>query len=145
MLLMRMTHLAIITLLILANTAQAQGKPNFPDPQQAYFGVPIFENPADSAEFMEFHSGLQWDSVVTALDTSRTTYKLVWRDNQHGGFWMVSRGDGSTLVRSTGTMCIGPMHYEGHFRTASGKRGIMIAWETPCGLICRTASYYVEE
>lgn len=142
---MRYTRHAIIMLLLLANTAQAQDQPTFPDPQHGYFGVPNFENPSDSAEFMQFHAGLRWDGTVTALDTSSTTYKLVWREDQHGGLWVVSRGDGSRLLRKAGITRIGPMHGEGHFRTAGGKRGIMIEWETPCGLICRTASYYVEE
>ncbi len=142
---MRLTILAHFTLLLLANSAQAQDQPAFPDPQHRYFGVPQFENPADSAEFMQFRAGLQWDETITASDTASTTYKLVWRENQHGGLWFVSRGDESTLVRSAGVKHIGPMLGEGHFRTASGKRGILIAWETPCGLICRTASYYVEE
>ncbi|MBX2980271.1 MAG: hypothetical protein KF905_13330 [Flavobacteriales bacterium] len=132
-------------LLLLANTVQAQDQPTLPDPQHGYFGRPYFENSSDSAEFMDFHAGLQWNETVTALDTTSRTYKLVWRENQHGGLRMVSRGNGSTLVRSTGTVRVGPMHDEGHFRTASGKHGILIAWETPCGMICRTASYYVEE
>lgn len=48
------------------------------------------------------------------------------------------------LVRSTRSAHIGP-HDDGHFRTASGKHGFMVAWETPCGMICRTTSYHVEE
>ena len=133
------------SLLLLTNTAQAQDQPTIPDPQHRYFGVPYFENRADSAEFMQFHAGLQWEESVTEMDTTSRTYKLVWRENQHGGLWMVSRGDGSVLVRSTRSVHIGPLHDEGHFCTASGKHGFMIAWETPCGMICRTTSYYVEE
>lgn len=128
-----------------SHRANAQDHPTFPDPQHRYFGVPYFENPADSEEFMQFHAGLQWKETVNALDTAISAYKLGWRENQHGGLGLVSRGDGSTLVSTAGVMRIGPMHDEGLFRTASGKRGIMIVWETPCGLICRTAGYYVEE
>lgn len=137
---------AIFLLFLLGfRTSQAHDPPTFPDPQHGFFGLPVFESPADSAEFMRFRAGLQWEETVTAMDSTSTSCKLVWREDQHGGLWVVSRGDGSTWPRSSGTKRIGPRHDEAHFRTVGGKHGIVITWETPCGLICRTASYYVEE
>lgn len=140
-----MRYLPVVILAtILSNTTAAQEHTS-PVQQHSYFGLPIFENSADSAEFMQFQAGLLWDETVTAMDSTSISYKLVWRENQHGGLRVVSRGDGSTLAPSSTYMRVGPIHGEGHFRTSTGKRGMVISWETPCGMICRTANYYVEE
>lgn len=140
-----MRYLPVVILATnLSNTSTAQEHTS-PVQQHSYFGLPIFENSADSAEFMQFQAGLQWNETVTSMDSTSISYKLAWRENQHGGLWVVSRGDGSTLARSSTRTRRGPFQGEAHFRTVNGKRGIMVEWETPCGLICRTASYHVEE
>ena len=109
----------------------------------AYFRSASFETPQDSADFLRFRNGLRMVQPTSTKDTAMVRHRMVWREDQHGGQWSVSRGDSSVWQ---------PHAYEaldlfmgGPFVTADGRRGMLVVHDTPCGLICRNAWYYVEE
>ena len=87
--------------------------------------------------------GLAADATLPT-DTT-TQYRMLWRENQHGGMTLLSRGD-SSLIKA-------PVHrgfsvYSETsipFSTADGRRVLVLTHEVPCGLICRTTWYSVEE
>ena len=133
-------------LLLLTACAQAQtGVQVFqPDP---LYDVPIeYENPGDSAAFARFREGMQLvDQPQGTGDTGIARYRLVWEDRLQGGMRHVIRGDGERLKdhATAGPADFGPFHSP--FRTADGRRGVMLTHEWPCALVCIVTSYYVED
>ena len=116
--------------------------PNFMA-DHAYFGPAWFENSQDSADFVHFRKGLRTVQPTGTKDTTMVHYRMVWQENQHGGLWSVSRGDSSVWqARAYETL---DLFMGGPFVTADGRRGVLVVHDTPCGLICRNAYYYVED
>ena len=109
----------------------------------AYFGPASFETPQDSADFLHFRKGLRTVQPTNTKDTTKVQYRMVWREDQHGGLWSVSRGDSSVWQAPEYESL--DLSLVNHFETADGRRGLLVVLDTPCGLICRNAWYYVEE
>ena len=110
---------------------------------QGSFGPARYKYATDSADFWRFRNGLRTVRPAGTKDTTQVRYRMVWREDQHGGLWSVSRGDSSVWQAH---------EYESldlfmgvPFVTAEGRRGVLVVHEIPCGLICRHAWYYVEE
>ena len=61
----------------------------------AYFGPARYANATDSADFSQFRNGLRTVQPTGTKDTTQVRYRMVWREDQHGGLWSVSRGDSS--------------------------------------------------
>lgn len=141
---LRMRHTILPFTLLLSLALHAQ------DPLSGllgshYFGPPLYENAQDSADYIRFRKGLVPVEPKLPTDTTTVIYRMVWRENQHGGLWTVTRGDGSVIrARPQHHVFI---HNEIHlpFRTVDGRRGMVLEHEVPCGMICRSAFYYVEE
>lgn len=136
------TTLTAILLLFLPCIGLAQDPlPPFMD-DHLYFGSARYANAQDSADFMRFRSGLTMDTLARTTDT-KVHYRMLWQEDQHGGMWRVGRGDSSLWqVRAYESLD----HFMGApFVTADGRRGVLVVHEMPCGLICRTAWYYVED
>ncbi|MCB9179040.1 MAG: hypothetical protein H6590_06420 [Flavobacteriales bacterium] len=132
-------------LLLLTACAQAQHGVQVYQPSLLYDVPIIFENPEDSAEFARFREGMQLEEQpVGTGDNGTAKYRLVWEDRLQGGLRLVTRGDDEMMkdpaIDITG---FGPFHSP--FRTADGKRGVMVTHEWPCALVCVVTSYYVEE
>jgi hypothetical protein len=123
---------ALLLLMHVCQVSAREPSSSFLPDQPPLFGPCFFEG-------LVFHEG------ATRSDTTSLVLRLNWRESQHGGLCIVSRGDGSTLLQQSASRHDDPMHNATYFRTTAGKRGVVIAWEIPCGLICRTANYYVEE
>ena len=109
----------------------------------AYFGPIWYANATDSADFSQFRNGLRTVPPTGTKDTTQVRYRMVWREDQHGGLWSVSRGD-SSVWQARAYASLDPFMGV-HFETADGRRGVLVVHERPCGLICRNAYYYVEE
>jgi len=109
----------------------------------AYFGPAQFENATDSADFSQFRNGLRTVQPTGNKDRTKVRYRMVWREDQHGGLWSVSRGD-SSLWQAREYQLLDPL-MGGPFVSADGRRGVLVVHERPCGLICRNSFYYVEE
>lgn len=125
-------------------SAQEPSSTLLPD-QPSYFGLCYFESPEDSLKFMRFYEGLVFYKEANRINTTSLVIRQTWRESQGGGLRIVSRGDGSTLFQTSASILVAPMLHATYFRTGAGKRGLVIAWETLSALICRTASYFVEE
>ncbi|MBL0045236.1 MAG: hypothetical protein IPP33_12845 [Flavobacteriales bacterium] len=109
----------------------------------AYFGPARYANATDSADFSHFRNGLRSVHSTGTKDTTKVQYRMVWREDQHGGLWSVSRGDSSVWqAREYESL---DLFMGGPFVTADGRRGVLVVHERPCGLICRNAWYYVED
>ncbi len=70
---------------------------------------------------------------------------MAWIESERGGGTMIHRGDGSMQKASKS---IDFSHYEQMsvpYRTVDGRRVILLMYEEPCALLCRTTYYYVEE
>ena len=133
--------------LLLLLTTCAHAQPGGQVYQPLLYDVPIiFENPEDSADFARFREGLQMLGQPTETgDGGQGRYRLVWQDQLQGGLRMVTRGDGQRLKEQglATPMVFGP--FSSHFRTADGRRGVMVTHEWPCALVCVVTSYYMEE
>lgn len=109
----------------------------------AYFGPARYANATDSADFSQFRNGLRTVQPTGTKDTTVVRYRMLWREDQHGGRWTVSRGD-SSVWQARAYESLDPFMGV-DFETADGRRGVLVVHETPCGLICRNAWYYVED
>ena len=108
-----------------------------------HFGPVWFENAQDSADFALFRQGLTTDP--DRKKGTPTSYRMVWRAHQQGGYCSITRGEGSLTLPPNEVVSIDAFVTRTPFRTADGRRGLMIWHEWPCALICRSAMYYVEE
>lgn len=136
-------RLPAIILLLLPYFAHAQDTLPHDMTDHLYFGPARYENVKDSAEFARFRKGLRTVAPTLSKDTTTIRYRMVWQEDQHGGMWMVSRGDGSLLKHSVNEANDWFMGQP--FRTYDGRRGVVVVHDTPCGMICRSVWYYVEE
>jgi hypothetical protein len=139
---MHSTHLAFTVLLLLPCLCPAQDTLSYSLVDHHYFGPVHFANAKDSAEFTQFRKGVRTIGRTLPIGTT-THYRMVWQENQHGGLWSVGRGDGSLPKYAPNEEF--ELFIRLPFLTPEGRRGLMIVHEIPCGLICRTAWYYVEE
>lgn len=140
---MRYKTLITLMVLFLACRTSAQNTVSSTAIQLPYISADGFASPLDIADYSHFRQGLTWVGPVSSTDTTTTHYRQVWVEGMHGGLTMISRGDGSlTLYRADKGM---DWFEVIPFRTAEGHRGLMVVHEVPCGLICRTTKYYVEE
>lgn len=138
---MRTTFPAILLLFLPCIALAQEPLPPFMD-DHLYFGAPRYAQATDSAEFMRFRSGLKVDTLPRTVDTT-VRYRLLWQEDQHGGLWLVGRGD-SSLWEARAYEQLG-LFMGVPFVTADGRRGVLVVQEMPCGLICRNAWYYVED
>jgi hypothetical protein len=138
-------HLPAIVLLLLPCLGHAQD--TLPDLMydHLYFGPAHYENAKDSAEFTRFRAGLKSADAFLPTDATTGHFRMVWQEDQHGGSTMVRRGDGSLLSLPNNAVPPDVFLLARCFRAADGRRGFLRSHETPCGLICRSAWYYVEE
>jgi len=107
------------------------------------FGPTFFASAANSADYSHFRQGLTWEQLVSSTDTTTTQYRQVWVEGLHGGIAMIARGDGSVMPYRADQDIV--LFEVIPFRMADGRRGLAVAHETPCGLICRDTGYYVED
>lgn len=124
-------------------SAQEPSVPGGRHPSPRIHGAGI--DAADSAAFGQFMRGMQPGHPVGPEEGQVSRYRLEWIVSEHGGLTAVTRGDGSVPALRDKNTLIGPMEFALPFRTAEGKRGRIVVSDTPCGLICRTTWYYVEE
>ncbi len=109
----------------------------------SFFGPAHYENAKDSVEFTQFRTGMRSVDPTGTTNTTIARYRMLWQEDQHGGSWSVGRGD-STLLQPSTTAALA-LRFGLPFRTADGKSGVVVVHETPCGLVCRSAYYYVED
>lgn len=140
---MHTTRPVLHLLFLLPFFAQAQEPAPPPRNDHWFYGPAIFENTQDSAAFMQFRYGLAADANLPTDTTIR--YRMLWRENQHGGLTLFSRGD-SSLIKAPehGAFSV---YSEASipFRTKDGRRVLVLTHDVPCGLICRSVCYYMEE
>jgi hypothetical protein len=134
-----------ILLLLAIGPSSAQGQNTVPTTaiQLPYSSAEGFASALDSADYSHFRQGLTWEGPISGTDTTTTQYRQVWVEDLHGGVSMIARGDGSLMTYRANNV-IGWLEVI-PFRLADGRRGLAFAHETPCGLICRTTTFYVEE
>lgn len=139
---------ALHVLFLLPLVAQAQEPHSTIANLPPYFGPAIFENPQDSADFTQFVNGLRRVDPTLPPDIATFQYRLVWRVVERGGITVASRGNGS-VMRSAERLAFDPHPpytlMSLPYRTADGRRILVLAHEVPCGLICRNTECYVEE
>lgn len=137
------TTCALLLLSISAACGQAGSVPA--RPERAFHGPTLFAIAADSADYVQFMSGMQRADLGTVVEGPVSGYRLVWITSEHGGMIGVTRGDGSAPASRDRNMQLIDREFVLPFRTAEGKRGLSVVSDIPCGLICRTVWYYVEE
>lgn len=142
---MHSKHLAHFALLLLPCLGHAQDTLPYYMADHMYFSPANFANAQDSAEFTQFRAGLRTVEPTSPADTARIHYRMVWQENQHGVIWTVTRGDGSVIRASMAGSLVPYDQMNLRFATADGRRGVLVMHEIPCGLICRSARYYVDD
>jgi hypothetical protein len=135
--------------------------------ERVYFGPPQFESAqepsfpggqlavprmhganvdtADSAAFGQFIRAMRPGDLGDPAQSSVSEYRLAWIVSEHGGLAAVTRGDGTAPAQHDRNMLLIGQEFVFPFRTADGKHGLSVVSDIPCGLICRTTWYYVEE
>lgn len=137
---MRLFPPCLLLLLALAGHAQDPFAPILDG--HDHFGPRLYASPKDSVDHAHFRAGLMLVDTTGTEPSLLPAYRSLWRESQHGSLWTLSRGDG----RAMAVQVLQPLwEHVLHFRTSDGKRGIMILRDTPCGMICRSVDYYVEE
>lgn len=122
---------------------QAQGTPTSIAAEHHFLGRPYYENAQDSADFARFCMDLRFVEGTLLTDTVDTAYRLQWIVSEHGGSSSISRGDSSILQHEpTSSWGLFPSL---SFQLADGRRGVQVFHEIPCGLICRSTLYYIED
>ena len=111
--------------------------------EQFHFGPPLYENPEDSAAYAQFRKSLQ--RAEPDEEPADSHYRMVWREHQQGGRHTVSRGDGTTVMPTRGESGVDELIQYTHFRAVDGRDVILVTYERPCAMICRSAIYYVAE
>lgn len=141
---MRGRTLTNLIVLLLAFQTRAQDTLPPPMSDHFYFGPVHFASVQDSADFVQFRKGLRWEEAAPTSDTTTIRYRMEWAENLHGGMAMITRGEGSLrlTVENRPLDWFGSRH---HYRTADGRRGVLVVHDIPCGLVCRDSWYYVEE
>lgn len=137
------TTCALLLLSISAACGQAASVPA--RPEQAFHGPTLFASAADSADYVQFMSGMQRAELGTPVEGPVSGYRLVWITSEHGGMFAASRGDGSAPALREKDLLSDAREFALPFRTAEGKRGLSVVSDKPCALICRTVWYYVEK
>ena len=133
---MRTLFPAALLLLVPYNGRAQDTLPNLMA-DHAYFGPARFANATDSADFSHFRNGLRTVQPTGTKDTTQLQYRMVWREDQHGGLWTVSREDSSVWqAREYESL---DLFMGGPFVTADGRCGVLVVHETPCGLIRRNS------
>jgi hypothetical protein len=143
---MTMIRIFICSLAFIPGTWASAQEPSVPGgrhPSPWIHGAGI--DAADSAAFGQFMRGMQPGDPGGPEEGQASRYRLEWIVSEHGGLTVVARGDSSAPALLDTNTLIGPMEFALSFRTAEGKRGRMVVSDIPCGLICRTTWYYVEE
>ncbi len=141
-------HLTIALLLSHLNPT-VNGQDNsgpFPFPKDRVLSNFHYADPSDSTDFLQFIRGLRAEGGPTEANGTPKRYRPVWLVSEHGGFAVVSRGDGQVITLEAehpaldafDTMTL-------HMRTADGRACVVRLWERPCAMICRTTTYYLEE
>ncbi|MFN6116691.1 MAG: hypothetical protein ACK46G_00735 [Flavobacteriales bacterium] len=129
----------------LATNASAQ-EPTHPSGQ---FAVPHIHDAhvdaADSAAFGQFVRSMRPIDPDEATKNNVSGYRLAWILSEHGGIAVLTRGDSSAPAQHERNVLQGGQEFVLPFRTAGGKHGLCIVSDIPCGLICRTTWYFVEE
>lgn len=69
-------------------------------------------------------------------------HRLVWHEGHHGGFWLVSRGDGRTLSNFMAAEPAALRFPFGMPPAPFGKRCMMVVRDEPTGLINRDEWYF---
>lgn len=137
------TTCALFFLSISAAYGQAGSVPA--RPAHAFHGPTVFASAAGSTDYLQFMSGMQRTDLGTPVEGPVSGYRLVWITSEHGGMVAATRGDGSAPAQRETDLLSGAREFALPFRTAEGKRGLSVVSDIPCGLICRTTWYYVEE
>jgi hypothetical protein len=129
----------------LATSAGAQ-EPSFPGGELAVsrkHGAIV--DASDSAAFGQFIRGMRPGDLGDTAQGNVSGYRLVWVVSEHGGMAAVTRGDGSAPAQHDRNTLLISQEFVFPFRTAEDKHGLCVVSDIPCGLICRTTWYYVEE
>lgn len=138
----------LLPFLLLSFNLQAQDTLQAALDQYARSDRVWFPDPADSADFVAFRTGLNMATRDAVADTTTILYHQVWREELHGGFVTVTRGDGHALKyradpgSSSGA---GPFLLTYRITNAEERRGLLMIVEQPCGMVCRNMWYYLED
>lgn len=105
-----------------------------------------FAEPSDSTDFQQFIQSLRADAGPTHADGTPKRYRQVWLVSEHGGFAVVSRGDGQVVTLEADRPIVGIFDTLFlNMLTSDGRTCVAKLWEVPCAMICRTTTYYLEE
>ena len=141
-----MRIIALIVLLLALRELHAQ-EPHT-DASTAWPGAQrplVFDQPADSADFMRFVSSLSLQGTTEEPNILAHRYRQVWRISEHGGIAYVMRGDGQLTTLDAERPTVEGFDTLLPLRTRDGQACVMRQWEYPCAMICRTTEYYIEE
>ena len=138
-----MRHLLAYLLAFVPCLGQAQGTPASIAAEHHFLGRLYYQNAQDSADFTRFRQDLRFVDGSAPTDTVDTTYRLQWIVSEHGGMSIINRGDSSILQHEPASSW--GLFPSLSFQLADGRRGVQVFHEIPCGLICRSTLYYIED
>lgn len=141
-------HLTIAFLLLLQSpTVNGQGGSEaVPFAAHRGFRTLYFAEPSDSSAFQQFIQSLRTDAGPPHAGGTPKRYRQAWLVSEHGGFAIVSRGDGQVITLEAEPPALDSFDRMFiHMRTTDDRTCVAEFWERPCAMICRTTTYYLEE
>lgn len=101
---------------------------------------------SDSTDFLRFIQSLRAADGPPQAGATPKRYRQVWLVSEHGGFSVVSRGDGEAITVEAERPIVAIFNtWSLNLLTSEGRACIAQLWDRPCAMICRTTTYYVEE
>lgn len=146
---MRTTLHATLLFLLSHLSTTVNGQDNsvpVPFPKDRALSSFHYADPSDSTDFIQFNRSLRVADGPSQAGAASKRYRQVWLVSEHGGFSVVSRGDGQVITLEPERPTIGIFDTMLLYRrTSDGRACLVRLWERPCAMICRTTTYYVEE
>ncbi len=138
---LRYTSLALL-LVPMALFAQQGAPAAAPAPKPPHYRGPAFLSAQDSLDFAQFreHCSPKEDTRHVAIITDN--YRLVWHEARHGAYWVVTRGDGRSLIDFMEADPAGMRFPFWLDQQPFSDRCRMVVYDEPTGLINRDVWYF---
>ena len=102
---------------------------------------PAFLSSQDSLDFALFQERCALAADTSGVAFDRSAYRLVWHEQNHHGFWIITRGSGQTLKEFHATGLAPRFPFESPHEPF-GQRCTIVVRDPPMGSIQRDVWYF---
>ena len=102
---------------------------------------PAYLSAQDSLDFARFQERCARAADTSGVAFDRSAYRLVWHEQNHHGFWIITRGSGQTLKEFHATGLAPRFPFESP-QESYGPRCTRVVRDPPMGSIQRDVWYF---